>query len=338
MLEHLAYFVVNLFEAAFHSSSIGIALVGLDGTWLRVNQALCDIVGYSQAELLQLTFQDITHPDDVAGDVALVEKLIRGEASHYELEKRYLHKDGRIVWINLSATLTRTPEGAPGIFVSQVQDITARKRAEKAREALFLLPVALHFVAGFDGWFKELSPSWAELLGYPIEHLLSLPYLALVHPDDRQQTLDEAARCAAGRNTFLFENRYLHADGSTRCLLWTSSPVTEDELIYGVALDYTARKAAENALHESLADKERLLGELRAAQEESLALRKGLLTVCAWTKRIKHDGRWMSMDEFLSKYLHLNLTHGISDEGLKTALANMAEHGHPSPPRDPLPP
>ncbi len=322
---------MNLLEAAFHSASIGTALVGLDGTWLRVNQALCEIVGYAEEELLKLTFQDITHPDDLAGDVALVQQLLRGESSHYELEKRYLHKDGRIVWINLSATLTRTPEGEPWVFLSQIQDITARKRAEKAREALFRLPVALHFVAGFDGYFKELSPSWAELLGYPIAHLLSLPYLALVHPDDRQLTLDEAARTMRGKNSFLFENRYLHADGSTRCLLWTSSSVAEDELIYGVALDYTARKAAEQALQQTLAEKERLLEELRAAQQESLALREGLLTVCAWTKRIKHDGRWMSMDEFLSSYLHLQVTHGISDEGMKSAMADVAQHAQAGP-------
>jgi PAS domain S-box-containing protein len=323
---------LNLLEAAFHSASIGTALVGLDGTWLRVNQAICRIVGYSEEELLKLTFQDITHPDDLAGDVALVEQLLRGEASHYELEKRYLHKDGRIVWIHLSATLTRTPAGEPWVFLSQIQDITARKRAEKAREALFRLPVALHFVSGFDGYFKELSPSWAELLGFPIDHLLSVPYLALVHPEDRQKTFEEAALTVAGRSTFLFENRYLHADGSSRWLLWTSRSVAEDELVYGVALDYTARKAAELALQQTLAEKERLLEELRAAQQESLALREGLLTVCAWTKRIKHDGRWMSMDEFLSSYLHLHLTHGISDEGMKTALEDVAQHAQVVPP------
>lgn len=313
-----------------------MALVGLDGTWLRVNPALCGIVGYSAEELLKLTFQDITHPEDLAVDVAHLERLLRGEATQYEMEKRYLHKEGRIVWIHLSAALARTPAGEPWMFVSQIQDITARKRAEKARESLFRLPVALHFVAGFDGYFKELSPSWAELLGYPIAHLLEVPYLTLVHPEDREKTLDEAARTALGRNTFLFENRYLHADGSTRWLLWTSNSVAEDELVYGVALDYTARKAAELALQQSLAEQERLVEELRAAQRESLALREGLLTVCAWTKRVQHDGRWMSIDEFLSKYLHLQLTHGISEEGRSTVLADMAEHWAGQRPAPPL--
>src|SRR5687767_11293488 len=122
----------RLFEAAFHSASIGMALVGLDGRWLRVNQALCEIVGYPEEELLTKTFQGITHPEDLHADLALMDRLLDREIMQLALEKRYIHKDGRFVWIQLSAALARDESGAPEVLVCQIQDITPRKLAELA--------------------------------------------------------------------------------------------------------------------------------------------------------------------------------------------------------------
>jgi PAS domain S-box-containing protein len=314
----------RLFEAAFHSASIGMALVGLDGKWLRVNQAVCRLLGYTEAELQKRTLQDITHPDDLQPGTPLCKQLLSGSIPQFESERRCLHKDDRIVWLLLSVALARDHRGQPAVFVVQMQDITARKQAETARKMMLRLPVALHYVAGFDGYFKELSPSWADFLGYPIEHLLATPFMRLVHPDDRERTLEEIGRVVEGKNTFLFENRYLHADGSTRWLLWTSITSPEEKLIYGIALDYTARKEAELALHDSLQEKERLLTELRDAQRESQSLRDRLLTICAWTKQIQHEGRWVPVDEFLTDHLHLHLTHGISEEAMRDALSQGA--------------
>ncbi len=123
------------FRNAFTFASIGMALIALDGHWLQVNRAVCAITGYSEAELLHMTFQDITHPDDLNGDLALVESLLRGENSSFQLEKRYIRKDGQSVWILLSASLVRDAQGRPHQFVSQIQDISARRRAEAALRA-----------------------------------------------------------------------------------------------------------------------------------------------------------------------------------------------------------
>ena len=120
------------FRSSFRDASIGMALVGLDGRWLRVNRVLSEIVGYAEEELLRKTFQDITHPDDLEADLSHMRRLIDGEIQTYGLEKRYLHKEGREVWILLNVSLVRDASGEPLYFISQIQDITSRRRAEEA--------------------------------------------------------------------------------------------------------------------------------------------------------------------------------------------------------------
>lgn len=128
-----------LFSSAFHFAAIGMAIVALDGSWLKVNKALCNIIGYSQEELMSKTFQDITHPDDLDEDLRLVNQLIIGDIEAYQLEKRYFHKQGHIVHILLSVSLVKNKDGSPRFFISQIQDITRQKILElelenKARE------------------------------------------------------------------------------------------------------------------------------------------------------------------------------------------------------------
>ncbi|MDQ3929503.1 MAG: diguanylate cyclase, partial [Chloroflexota bacterium] len=118
------------FRSAFEYASIGMALVGIDGQWLRVNKALTGIIGYSEDELLTRTFQDITHPDDLEADLELVARLLRGEIASYDMEKRYIHKEGHTVWALLSVSLVRHVSGQPLNFISQIQDITERKQLE----------------------------------------------------------------------------------------------------------------------------------------------------------------------------------------------------------------
>jgi PAS domain S-box-containing protein len=121
------------FRQAFDFAGTGIAIVGLDGGWLRVNRTLCKIVGYPAEELLAKTFQEITHPEDLDADLAHVRELLEGKTLHYQMEKRYLHRDGHVVWIQLNASLVRDPVGAAMHFVAHIEDITERKRAESER-------------------------------------------------------------------------------------------------------------------------------------------------------------------------------------------------------------
>ncbi len=110
---------------------IGLALVSPDGHWLRVNPALCALVGYTEEELLAGTFQDVTHPDDLDADLEQVRQVLAGEIDTYRMEKRYIRKDGSLVWALLAVSLVRDAAGAPLYFIAQIQDIDERKRDEE---------------------------------------------------------------------------------------------------------------------------------------------------------------------------------------------------------------
>lgn len=120
------------FRGAFDYSAVGMAIVSLEGKWLEVNRAICSIVGYSKEELLQRKFQDITHPDDLGTDLHLMANVLEGESNTYEMEKRYFHRSGQVVWVQLNVSLVRDIEGNPLYFISQIQDISDRRRAEDA--------------------------------------------------------------------------------------------------------------------------------------------------------------------------------------------------------------
>lgn len=119
------------FRGAFEHAAIGMAIVDLDGRFLKVNPALLQIVGYNEAELLATDFQSITYVDDLESDVALARQLMRGEIEHYHMEKRYVHKQGHLVWIQLNASLARDTSGRACYAISQIQDITARKAVQE---------------------------------------------------------------------------------------------------------------------------------------------------------------------------------------------------------------
>jgi len=124
-----AYLAAEKFSGAFSSAALGMALVSLEGRWMDVNDALCGILGYTRAELLQIDFQTLTHPDDLHADLALVGDLLAGRRDHYHMDKRYLGRAGNVVWGRLSVSLVRSEHGEPLHFVSQIQDVTAQRQS-----------------------------------------------------------------------------------------------------------------------------------------------------------------------------------------------------------------
>jgi diguanylate cyclase (GGDEF)-like protein/PAS domain S-box-containing protein len=123
--------------SVFQHAAMGIAIVAPNGTWIDVNPALCAIVGYPEAELLRLSFEDITHPDDIRTDRELAQRLRAGEIDRYAIEKRFQRRDGKAVWASLTVALRRQADGAPDYFVCLVEDIQARKSAESELHALY---------------------------------------------------------------------------------------------------------------------------------------------------------------------------------------------------------
>jgi len=123
------------FERAFEHAPIGMALVGFDGSWLKVNRAMCAITGYREPQLLTMSFRDITHPDDLEHSLDGLRSLQSGQV--YQAEKRYVHADGHVIWVQLAVSVVCDEHGSPQHFVAQTQDITEPKRL---RERLLDLP------------------------------------------------------------------------------------------------------------------------------------------------------------------------------------------------------
>ncbi|MBX9580832.1 MAG: PAS domain S-box protein, partial [Gemmataceae bacterium] len=254
------------FRLSFDQAAIGKALVAPDGRWLRVNRAVCEIVGYTEAELLARTFQDITHPDDLAADLDLVRRVLGGDLRTYQIEKRYVHKDGRAVWVLLSVSLVRDAAGDPVHFVSQIQDVTARKRAEDAlrasedrfRRAFDSSGIGMALAAA-DGRLLRVNPALGRLLGYDPGELVGATFQALTHPDDLAANLDLHADALAGRrDSYRLEKRYVHKDGHP---VWAeltvavmAAPGADGAVLVGQVQDVTARREAEARARKARAD------------------------------------------------------------------------------------
>jgi PAS domain S-box-containing protein len=136
------------FRRMFEDAPIGMSLMALDGRFVRVNQALCEMTGYTAEELTQLTFRDVTHVGDRDIDAGLREQLTRGDIPRYQLEKRYIKKNGALLQVMVSRSLLRTPDGSARYYISQIEDVTERKRAAEAlRRAVVARDEVLGIVA-----------------------------------------------------------------------------------------------------------------------------------------------------------------------------------------------
>lgn len=172
------------FRKAFKEGPLGMAIVGLDFRFMRVNTTLCEMLGYSSAELTSRTFVDITHPDDVDIDLELAGQLLRGEIPRYSMEKRYLKKNGEVLWINLSGSLIHDADGAPQHFLAMVENITERKDTEEAlqqSEALFRSAIQ-SMQEGFvlhdqEGRIRICNQSAERILGLSADQMKGLTSL-----------------------------------------------------------------------------------------------------------------------------------------------------------------
>lgn len=212
------------FEAAFSKAAIGMGLVAIDGRWLRANPALCELTGYTERELRGLTFTEITHPDDLEANLEGDERLLRGEASDYQLEKRYIRKDGEPVWVLLSVSLDRDEDGGPTHYIVQVHDISLRKRMEADLAHVTSgtdLDRDLICTVGPDARIEGLEGRWREVLGWGEEELTSRPLIEFVHPDDRAETLVELARVHGHGEPAAFQHRWQTKDGHWSWLRWS---------------------------------------------------------------------------------------------------------------------
>ncbi|MDV6348253.1 PAS domain S-box protein [Nitrosomonas sp. Is35] len=278
------------FQATFEQAAVGISIISLEGYWLRVNHKLCAILGYSQDELMALTFQDVTYPDDLEADINNVKRMLSGEIAAYAMEKRYIRKDGRVIWINLHVSLVRKPDNAPDYFIAVVEDIQSRKEiAANFKEARRIANLGHWTWNGVDKqtWSEELYLIYGRDTALPPADYQEMASFYTV--DSWNKLAAAVQKCWRDGAAFECDAEVVRPDGEHR---WTISrgeavPDADGRIIAmrGTVQDITERKLGEMALQES---KEQLKLFIEYAPA-SLAMFDREMRYLAFSQRWRND-------------------------------------------------
>ena len=245
----------------FEHASVGIGHVSPNGPWLRVNQHLCDLLGYTRQELMALDFQRVTHPDHLLASEEGARMLIDGSASHLSVEKLYLRKDGSSIWVHLNSALVRKPDGSPDYFIAIINDISGRKTSEaRVREQDRQLSVISNHIPGGialldrDLRFRYVSREYGRFFKRPTADIIGTSMRELLGPEAFEKARPHAQRALWGE-TSRYENHLVSADGEEIYIDVTSVPERTDsgkvKGIINVINFITDYKKTEMALRET---------------------------------------------------------------------------------------
>lgn len=295
----------DFFREAFAHASVGIAVTDLAGRFLQVNPAFCRITGYDEAKLLATSFLAITHPDDRAGNLHLVQQLLAGTIASFDVEKRYVQKNGAIVWVLNSIALCRADRGQPSHFMALCQDITRRKQAEGERDHLLgrerdartqaetalraleqsraaarireeqyrsladLVPGVV-WTARPDGWIDYANPFWVRYTGLTLEQTYGWGWSTAVHPDDLARVTDVWTRSLQTGEQANVEYRLRRGcDGEFRWFLAHGTPLRDaaGQVVkwFGTLTDIAEQKQLEEERTQLLAREQKARAEVEAA-------------------------------------------------------------------------
>lgn len=313
------------FRATFERAAVGIAHVAPDGSWLRVNDRLCEIVGYARAELFEKTSHDVTHYRDRRKDLEQARRLLSGEIETYSMEKRYLRKDGSVVWVNLTNSLVRAPSGEPAYFIVVIEDIHERKRAQeelRLRERAVTAStnsIVITDPGRADNPIIYVNPAFEKTTGYAAEEVIGRNCRFLQGADRDQPALREVrSAIREGRQCTVVLRNY-RKDGA---LFWNELniyPVRDESgrvtSFVGVQNDITERLQAEKALSEiRRAERRRIARDLHdmVLQDLSGALQSLRLTHL----RSKSSGLDLDLEEELEALRRTAL-------GLRSAIYDL---------------
>ncbi len=245
------------FRSTFEQAAVGIAHVAPDGRWLRVNQKLCEITGYTAEELSKLTYQEITHPDDLDADEQQAAKVASGELDHYALEKRYIRKDGSPVDASITVSGLRDPQGKLKYFISVVEDIRARKLTEEVPYRLASIVESSDdaiISKDLNGTITSWNGAAERIFQYTANEALGQHITLIIPPELREEETQIIKRLRNGERIEHFETIRVRKDGQRLNISLTVSPVRDSHgRIVGaskIARDVTDRKRIESELRE----------------------------------------------------------------------------------------
>ncbi len=267
------------FRATFEKAAIGICHFSPDGQLLRFNPRFCEISGYTAAELKCLTFQEITYPDDLPDDLQRLQGILRGTLSTYTAEKRYIRKDRRVIWINLTVSLVRDEAGHPSYLIGIVEDITVRKQAEanlrkSERRYASLAAAAPVGIFRTDEWGNciYVNDRWCEIAGIPLDKALQQGWVEAIHPADRKAVFAAWEQAARSQQPFRLEYRFQRSDSAVFWVFGQAvaeyTPEGKITGFVGTITDITARRQAEAALHQLNQELEQRVDERTAALQQ----------------------------------------------------------------------
>jgi PAS domain S-box-containing protein len=248
------------FRLAFAQTSVGMSLTDMHGHAIQLNQAICDMLGYTREELTAMTIDDVTHPDDIVATHAMRRRLAEGRADSFELEKRFVRKTGETVWGHVNASILRTPSGEPRHYIALVQDVTARRQATAAlqeSEAKFRNVTESMSVVVFiyqDARFRYVNEMACAVSGYTREELLAMDLATLI-PSSNREAAEALARAMGGglsRWTSV-ERRMARKDGRAVYVAWSGVVIDYEgaPAVLGTGIDVTEQRQAQQALARS---------------------------------------------------------------------------------------
>jgi two-component system, NtrC family, sensor kinase len=309
------------FQSAVESSAVGTGLSDMDGKWLQINQAFVDFFGYTREELMSLTFRELTHEDYMAKSEECFRALASGATNSYQMEKRYVRKDGSLAWALLTVSLVRNADGAPASVLAQIQDIGKRKEAEEAlrqSEALFRAisenAAELIMLVDLNGTILYVSPAYETLLGYsPQDLLCANAFERLLHPEDGPAIKARTRVTLRTGQAETVQVRFRHKDGSWRTVE-THAGIIRNRDGKVDRLVITARIMDDwIAIQQVLQDREeqfKLLLDSTAEAIYGLDL-AGNCTFC--NKAFLRMTGYGSVDEFLGQNVHRLIHHHRPD-------------------------
>ncbi len=211
-----------------------------------VNERLTQMLGFSPQEMFGKRVDSFMPPEEIPDHAQKMQARRQGKKQAYE--RRFLRKDGGVVWFLVSASPFFDEQGSFAGSFAMCTDITETKAARQDQENLFSLTQDMFCVVTMDGFFTMLNPAWERILGWSMQELREKPFMEFVYPDDRAATEQQMGVLREGQRVTMFANRYRCKDGTLRWLSWNSSPVCGNNRIYAVARDITSLKKMEDEL------------------------------------------------------------------------------------------